>query len=54
MLLAKDADKRNSKLFMSNSLLDWNENYNSSFIKTVTFSMNEKLIKFEALINTKA
>ena len=51
MFLAKDANKRNSKLFILNSLLNWDENYNSSFIKTVTFSMNEKLIKFEALID---
>ena len=54
MSLAKDADKRNSKLFILNSLLDWDENCNSLFIKTVTFSMNEKLIKFKALINTEA
>ena len=54
MFLAKDADKGNSKLFILNSLLNWDENYNPLFIKTVTFSMNEKLIKFEALINTEA
>ena len=54
MFLAKDTDKRNNKLFMLNSLLNQNENYNLLFIKTVTFSMNEKLIKFEALINIKA
>ena len=54
MSLAKDADKKNSKLFILNSLLNWDKNYDSSFIKTVTFSMNEKLIKFEALINTGA
>ena len=54
MLFAKDTDKRNSKLFILNSLLNWDKNYNPSFIKTVTFSINEKLIKFEALINTEA
>ena len=54
MFFTKDADKGNSKLFILNSLFNWNENYNSSFIKTVTFSINEKSIKFEALINTKA
>ena len=54
MPLAKDADKRNSKLFILNSLLNWDENCDSSFIKTVTFSINKKLIKFEALINTEA
>ena len=54
MPLAKDADKENSKLFISNSLLDQDENCDPSFIKIVTFSMNEKLIKFEALINTGA
>ena len=53
MSFAKDADKRNSKLFILNSLFNWDENYNSLFIKTVTFSMNEKLIKFKALINTE-
>ena len=54
MLLAKDADKKNSKLFILNSLLDRDENYNPLFTKTVTFSMNEKSIKFEALINIEA
>ena len=54
MPLVKDADKRNNKLFMSNNLLNQNENYNSSFIKTVTFSINKKSIKFEALINIGA
>ena len=54
MLLTKDADKGNSKLFILNSLLDWDENYDPLFIKTVTFSMNEKSIKFKALINTEA
>ena len=54
MLFAKDADKRNSKLFILNSLLNWDKNYNSLFTKTVTFSINEKLIKFKALINTEA
>ena len=54
MPLTKDADKKNSKLFILNSLLNWDKNYNSLFIKTVTFSINEKLIKFEALINTEA
>ena len=53
MFLTKDADKENSKLFMLNSLFNWNENYNSLFIKIVTFSINEKLIKFKALINTE-
>ena len=54
MPLTKDTNKENSKLFILNSLLNWDENYNSLFIKTVIFSMNEKLIKFEALINTEA
>ena len=54
MFLAKDADKKNSKLFILNNLLKWDENCNSLFIKTVTFSMNKKLIKFKALINTEA
>ena len=52
--LAKDTDKRNSKLFILNSLLNWDKNYDSLFIKTVTFNINEKSIKFEALINIKA
>ena len=54
MFLTKDTDKRNSKLFILNSLLNWNKNYDFLFIKTVTFNINKKLIKFKALINTEA